>query len=914
MMGSAASAKSSARFEPSALSRNKQTATPRTSPEAHAGESLQALAGNYALSQLLRGGTALPQNVRTEMEERFGADFADVRVHVDPMAHAVTTALSSKALTHGSDIVFGRGRFAPASVEGRHLLAHELAHVVQQRRGGAAPSGRRGSLNESAAESAAAGVAYGTGPVAVDGASGVGVARAELEKPSPGDDVGVASAELDEPSASDDAAGAMLNAFRRSLLDAILSNAEQYGRAGDVLVAKAIEGMSDQAFQELWVEGRGKALLLNFVNLGAGGVAKAAVGYNIGLVEGMASPLTDMFGMAVFAENARNMLWSLAKSAYNASDQIGPEIQALLDQADVLATSADTALRAFVNDPDALKTLLSLSEAASVRARTKAYELGQAGASKVVKALESPWAEDKAAAPAPEFGLTTAFSWAQSKAGALHDWAIASPGTKIGEAVGYAVGLVAVQVILLAITGGLSGVLKGAGSGLARLGTAMSRVSPAAGRVTIGAGKFVTLLGETVASIGHTLNALEDAALQPLRKALAPFIEPLQKFLKALLSVFDKVEDTAKRLEGEELARRIQGPAKPEVDAEDAPTQIFEPGVQEKIAAESRARAEGEAAKRRMMPPEYPEAMEDWPEIEPARLEVDPQDAATEELGAEAAERLQSEARQRAETAARPEGADSARASGEAAGPEEPTGKTFLPESESTQARSFRKYPEAEVEDVAPGTRSPTLVPLEEEKAFLPEVEGERGGAGSWTKRSDVEVELPPGASEIGPDMQTGVQPLEAPRQLERVIEAPVPDSGEAEALAESTKRLYMFEEPARHKPIEITPEGSTELPRAPEPEPPQEKIFVREGPGVRQEGFSKYREDPGAVLEPDAGPTLVPSEDIAPDPAATHGPNDPDQIRLAQEEAEAWKEGWGAPSDVGPESTRRRQRRRRDK
>ncbi len=67
------------------------------------------------------------------MERRFGQDFSGVRVHDGAAAAESARAVSAQAYTVGQDIVFGSGRYAPHSHSGRHLLAHELAHTVQQR-------------------------------------------------------------------------------------------------------------------------------------------------------------------------------------------------------------------------------------------------------------------------------------------------------------------------------------------------------------------------------------------------------------------------------------------------------------------------------------------------------------------------------------------------------------------------------------------------------------------------------------------------------------------------------------------------------------------------------------------------------------------------------------------------------------
>lgn len=81
------------------------------------------------------GGTPLPTDVRAEMQGRLGQDFSDVRVHNDSRAHESAQAVNAHAYTVGSNVVFQRDKYDPASAEGKTMLAHELTHVVQQRSG-----------------------------------------------------------------------------------------------------------------------------------------------------------------------------------------------------------------------------------------------------------------------------------------------------------------------------------------------------------------------------------------------------------------------------------------------------------------------------------------------------------------------------------------------------------------------------------------------------------------------------------------------------------------------------------------------------------------------------------------------------------------------------------------------------------
>jgi len=82
-------------------------------------------------------GAPLDSAVRQDMESRFGHDFSRVRVHTDARAADSARDVQALAYTVGEHIVFGRQQYAPRGSSGRHLLAHELAHVVQQGSGGA---------------------------------------------------------------------------------------------------------------------------------------------------------------------------------------------------------------------------------------------------------------------------------------------------------------------------------------------------------------------------------------------------------------------------------------------------------------------------------------------------------------------------------------------------------------------------------------------------------------------------------------------------------------------------------------------------------------------------------------------------------------------------------------------------------
>jgi hypothetical protein len=77
-------------------------------------------------------GQPLDAATRALMEARFGHDFSKVRVHTDAKAAESAHAVNALAYTVGRDVVFGAGRYAPATEDGHRLIAHELTHVRQQ--------------------------------------------------------------------------------------------------------------------------------------------------------------------------------------------------------------------------------------------------------------------------------------------------------------------------------------------------------------------------------------------------------------------------------------------------------------------------------------------------------------------------------------------------------------------------------------------------------------------------------------------------------------------------------------------------------------------------------------------------------------------------------------------------------------
>ena len=131
-------------------------------------------------------GSPLDTSVRADMEATLGHDLSDVNVHTDREAHELNQAVSARAFTTGNDVFFTQGTYDPASSAGRHLLAHELTHVAQQRQGtsglGAGEVSDPADAAEVEADAVGAQVASGQAPSADAVGTTAGVQREEEEE------------------------------------------------------------------------------------------------------------------------------------------------------------------------------------------------------------------------------------------------------------------------------------------------------------------------------------------------------------------------------------------------------------------------------------------------------------------------------------------------------------------------------------------------------------------------------------------------------------------------------------------------------------------------------------------------------------------------------------------------------------
>jgi outer membrane protein OmpA-like peptidoglycan-associated protein len=179
-------------------------------------------------------GEPLPPTLAGELGARFGADFQHVRVHHDAAAARAAQVMGAQAFTRGNDITFAPGRYNPASSAGRELLAHELAHVLQQR--GAGQTTDAESRADHAGSAVAAGryvspSALGSAPLGVQTKPGDGPAPDVETKPE---------AETQTKKEGEEGAGRTFQTFSKVL--------DNFALDKDTLTAQHLKDIDSTAF------------------------------------------------------------------------------------------------------------------------------------------------------------------------------------------------------------------------------------------------------------------------------------------------------------------------------------------------------------------------------------------------------------------------------------------------------------------------------------------------------------------------------------------------------------------------------------------------------------------------------------------------------------------------------------------
>ena len=505
----------------------------------------------------LGSGEPLTAALQAEMGARFGTDLSAVRLHRSPSAAASAAALGAAAYTVGHDIVIGPRPPVPGSDAHRALLVHELTHVVQQSRPG---RGAPGAALEAEARQAAAGVSR-PGPFTVRHAGPLAVAC----QPAPG------AVTQDQTGARAQIIGRLLGAL------GLPTSARLLGEVGG--------GMADKLITDLGAA-RGAKLGAQFAAITPKGMLELTEGFQIGALEGLISPLTDLFGFFVLSEQLDGMTAQLLTRALTA-DLAGEAGRLRADVAavghrvrDRIATEWAQGWRRILSD------IAGAPAAFDEALNHKAYQLGMLAGEQIIASLEAPFAAPSAAAPPPPSLLSTPAAWLQSKAGALDAWLLDTPWRQIGGKVGYASGWITAQVAIFVFTRGVGNAIEEVGGALGEIAGELSKVSRAAGAAVGSLERLAKLVGSGISAVEAAIGELLGIALKPIKGAVEPvmkLMEDLRAFLQKLLGVAEKeaapaLESAAGRA-GRELTPppHVTTPPPPQVTAPPPPVHVTAP-------------------------------------------------------------------------------------------------------------------------------------------------------------------------------------------------------------------------------------------------------------------------------------------------------------------------------------------------
>jgi hypothetical protein len=206
---------------------------------------------NMADSLAQSVGKPLPIGLRQQMESQFGHGFEAVQVFTDAHAAKAARDVNARAFTTGSRIYFAEGEYQPETAPGRELIAHELAHVVQQRSGAAGPAHKLavdepGNALEAEAERAATVVMQGRKPVVTGSGDGkIHRAAAKCSGPPVAGLVDL-SEKLEVPGEK----GEVANEYNAALNDCRLNTLGKFSRPGTDTLRNAWKRKSGVAFPE----------------------------------------------------------------------------------------------------------------------------------------------------------------------------------------------------------------------------------------------------------------------------------------------------------------------------------------------------------------------------------------------------------------------------------------------------------------------------------------------------------------------------------------------------------------------------------------------------------------------------------------------------------------------------------------
>lgn len=483
----------------------------RASTSRPASRRASAVLGNQLVTALLGpddgAGQVLPPRLRVRLERRMGADLRHVRVHTGTTAADSADRMSARAYTVGSHVVFGAGEYRAGDPVGEALLAHEMAHVVQQTRGGAA----------------------------------VGVARAAKDgaEAEPDDSLGpVADLALDvatRTAVGSGVQGEMLKAGSRGFIAELIRQVKP-GEQLDRLKSSLRE-------------------LLHPRN-----AADFAVGSSTGFTAGMVSPVTDLLGLAAMVEQLPLIARNLLLKAWDQGAALAEQAKALAVEAGVLVSGLPMRLAAFLKDKTSLDAVL-----ADMRARAIAEAAGAGrGAARLIVGFfageKKPEHRDTsvrdlltAHTEEEKSGLV---SMVLGKAERARKMLLNTPWADFGYKLGHALGAVVSNLLIFVFSDGI-------GNAIAKVGQALGELAPILSRGAEG----LVAIGKAIAFVESKIGAVFARGIKmakPLEALANPvlgWLERFQGWLRKLFGVAEKGVAKAAVISGERAAETAAGKA-----------------------------------------------------------------------------------------------------------------------------------------------------------------------------------------------------------------------------------------------------------------------------------------------------------------------------------------------------------------
>jgi hypothetical protein len=419
-------------------------------------------------------------------------------------------------------------RASSRRLPGQRLLAHELTHAIQQQDAQPTSQLRVEPASSGAEHEAQSAAARGDGGGQVSHHGG-----------------GQASVQRSSYSIADLA------------LDAALTPVLGPGPQKDLIVA-AMGGFADEMKTQLVDGPKGEDALNRLKELKSpGNIASLVGGYVSGAALGVISPLTGLFDLAVFAESMSALVGKLAGNVLKGGNALVAQATEIVGAIRQFASVAAGYVKGL-----SFEAIFKFIVQLPAKAVEQAGQVGHSVARKMIHALEEKfekkqdesWTDiltkrKEGESYSKPLGLASAI-WERGKEKVLN-----TPWAKIGHDIGYAIGAIVVNILLLATTGGI-------GNAIAELGAALGRVAPALTRVA----EAVKAIGSGIAAVEHAIGVVFSKVLKPLEplmEKLGPLLEKLRAFLRRLLGLAEEEASAAVAAGAKALAPGEVGPKAP---------------------------------------------------------------------------------------------------------------------------------------------------------------------------------------------------------------------------------------------------------------------------------------------------------------------------------------------------------------